>query len=42
VLAGQTASGIAVDFITTTGTRELIFAGTDSAQAHGTAIFGTR
>jgi hypothetical protein len=42
VLANQTASGIAVSYLLSNGTRQLILAGTNSSNTVGTAVFGTR
>jgi hypothetical protein len=41
-LAGQTASGIGIDYLLSNGLRQFIIAGTNSTQTAGTAAFGTR
>jgi hypothetical protein len=41
-LPGLSGTGIAVTYITTTGTRQLIMAGVDASRQNGTALFGIR
>jgi hypothetical protein len=41
-LAGQTASGIGIDYLLTGGLRQFIIGGTNSGLTAGTAAFGTR
>ena len=41
-LPGQTATGIAIEYVLSNGLRQLIMAGTNVAQTAGTAAFGTR
>jgi len=41
-LPGQTATGIAIDFLLADGSRQFIAAGSNTVRTAGTAIFGTR
>jgi hypothetical protein len=41
-LPNQSASGIAVEYVTNTGSRQLIIAGTNTSRANGTVMFGLR
>jgi hypothetical protein len=41
-LAGQTGTGIGISYLTNTGTRQLVLAGTDVGRTTGTVLFGTR
>ncbi|HEU0189448.1 MAG TPA: hypothetical protein VFQ97_05570 [Gallionella sp.] len=41
-LPGQTATGIAINYLLANGTRQFVVAGVDTGRTVGTAVFGVR